>query len=96
MSRVFTYGTLRQPAVRWLVIGRLTPAQPATLPDFRKQGLNLVPETGAHTPGEVFVVDAEALRRLDRYERLGVQYQRSRLILASGATAWVYRRLDND
>lgn len=96
MHQVFAYGTLRQPVVRWLVIGRSTPAQPATLPDFRKQGLNLVPQAGAHTPGVIFVVEAHELRRLDRYERLGVRYQRSRLTLASGATAWVYLRLDND
>lgn len=94
--QVFVYGTLRQPLVRWLVIGRSPSAQPATLPGFRKQGLNLIPESGARAPGEVFVVDADELRRLDRYERLGIRYQRSSLTLASGATAWVYHRLDND
>lgn len=96
MHRVFAYGTLRKPIVRWLVIGRSTPAQPATLPDFRKQGLNLVPQAGAHTPGEVFMVDADELRRLDRYERLGIRYQRSMLTLEAGKTAWVYCRLDNN
>lgn len=94
--RVFAYGTLRYPSVRWLVTGRSIPAQSATLQGFRKQGLDLVPQAGAQTQGEVFEVDAEALRRLDRYERLGVRYQRSKLILDSGAMAWVYLRLDSD
>jgi len=93
---VFAYGTLRHPAVRWLVIGRVTPAQPATLPGSRKQGLNLVPQADAQTRGEIFVVDADELRRLDRYERLGVRYQRSRVRLASGMTAWAYQRLKDN
>lgn len=96
LHRVFTYGTLRVPVVRWLVIGRSPPVQPATLPDFRKQGLNLIPQAGAHTPGEVFWVDADELRRIDRYERLGLRYQRSMLTLESGETAWVYTRLDTN
>lgn len=94
--RVFAYGTLRYQGVRWLVTGRSTPAKSATLHGFRKEGLDLVPQAGARTHGKVFEVDAETLRRLDRYERLGVRYQRSRLTLDSGATAWVYRRRDSD
>lgn len=94
--RVFAYGTLRQPVVRWLVIGRVTCTQPATLQGFRKQGLNLMPLAGMQTRGETFMVNAEELRRIDRYERLGVRYQRSRARLASGTTAWVYQRLDDD
>jgi len=93
---VFVYGTLRRPIVRRLVIGRSTPVQPATLPDFRKEGLNLKSQEGAQTSGEVLVVDDEELRRLDRYERLGIRYQRSMLTLESGETAWVYTRLRNE
>ncbi len=96
VHRVFAYGTLREPVVRWLVIGRSPPAQPATLPGFEKQGLGLVPRPRARTPGEVFVVDAEELRRIDRYERLGIRYQRSMLTLESGQKAWVYQRLDDN
>ena len=95
--RVFAYGTLRQPFVRWLVIGRLPPTQPATLPGYNsKRGLDLEPKNGTQTPGDVFLVDAEELRRIDRYERLGVRYQRNRLQLSSGKTAWVYQRLNDD
>jgi len=94
-QQVFAYGTLRQPVVRWLVIGRLPDVQPAALPGFRKQGRNVLPQPGAQTRGEVFAVSADELRRLDRYERLGLRYQRRRLPLASGSMAWVYQRLDD-
>lgn len=94
--RVFAYGTLRYPSVRWLVSGRSIPSKSATLHGFRKQGLDLVPQAGAQTRGVVFEVDAETLRRLDRYERLGVRYQRSKFTLDSGAPAWVYLRLESD
>jgi len=96
IHQVFVYGTLRQPVVRWLVIGRATPASSATLPNFRKQGLNLIPQPNAQTPGDVLVVDAEELRRLDRYERLGVRYERRMLTLEEGMTAWVYTRLSDN
>lgn len=92
--RVFAYGTLRQPLVRWLVIGRQVPSLPATLPDYRKQGLNLTPQPGVHTQGEVFVVDAGEMQRLDRYERLGIRYRRSQMELLSGTKAWVYFRME--
>jgi gamma-glutamylcyclotransferase (GGCT)/AIG2-like uncharacterized protein YtfP len=91
--QVFVYGTLRQPLVRRLVIGRPTPTRPASLPGFRREGLDLVPQAGASTPGERFVVDAEELSRLDRYERLGVRYERHLETLEGGETAWVYTRL---
>jgi len=93
--QVFVYGTLRQPIVRRLVTGRSIPTQPATLPDFFRQGLDLRPRAGAETPGEVFVVDADELARLDRYERLGVRYERNKETLGDGETAWVYTRLSD-
>jgi len=95
-QQVFAYGTLRQPVVRWLVVGRSVATDAATLPGFRQRGRNVVAQPGAQTRGEVFTVDADELRRLDRYERLGVRYQRRRLQLASGRSAWVYLRLEDD
>ena len=94
--QVFAYGTLRQPLLRWLVIGRGVATHAATLPGFRQRGRNIVAQSGALTRGEVFTVDADELRRLDRYERLGIRYRRSRQQLTSGTSAWVYQRLDDD
>ena len=90
--RVFAHGTLRYPVVRRLVIGRQVPAQPAILPGHRRERLNVIPEPGACTPGKVFVVEAAELGRLDRFERLGVRYQRIKLLLEDGEPAWVYQR----
>ena len=91
--RVFAFGTLRNPLVRGLVIGRHAPTQAAVLPGHAKVGLDVRPQPGAQTAGEVFVVEAGELRRLDRYERLGLRYERVELELEDGGPAWVYRRL---
>ena len=40
--QVFAYGTLRQPLLRWLVVGRWVAIQAATLYGFRQQGRNVV------------------------------------------------------
>lgn len=94
--RVFVYGTLRQPLVRRLVTGRWIDTREAILPGFVQRGLDLEARPQGRTEGEVFVVGAEALARLDRYERLGIRYERTEATLASGERAWVYRRLPPD
>lgn len=91
--RVFAYGTLRLAPVRWIVTGRAAPGVPAVLPGFRADGLDVVREPAARTDGIVFEVTTDELSALDRYERLGVRYERVELPLADGAGAWVYRRL---
>lgn len=93
--RVFAYGTLRRPWVRWLVTGQRFESQPAILPGYRKHGLDIIPDPAAHTPGVVFIVSPDALRRLDRYERIGVRYERVVLRLSDGEPAWVYRRIQH-
>lgn len=92
-QQVFAYGTLRQPWVRWLVLGRRGETRAARLPDYRRNGLDVQPRPGAVTPGLVFAVSGAELQRLDRYERVGRRYRRSLLTLADGTRAWVYRRL---
>lgn len=90
---VFVYGTLTHAWVRWLVTGDSLPVEPAALPGYRREGLNLAPDPGAETPGLQLSVTAEQLIALDRYERLGIRYQRICLPLASDRHAWVYTRL---
>ncbi len=90
---VFVYGTLRKPIVRRLVIGRAVGTREATLPGYRKERLNIVADPQAMTQGEVMDVQIDELARLDRYERLGVRYERLWLQLADDSHAWVYRRL---
>jgi len=91
---VFVYGTLTHPWVRWLVMGRAGEGEPAKLPGFRKEELDIEPAAGAVTEGQVITVTADELRALDRYERLGVRYERVELKLKNGETAWVYRLMD--
>jgi len=91
---VFVYGTLTKPWVRWLVMGRTGTGEPARLPGFRKDQLDIKPLAGAETEGEVLEVDADELRSLDRYERLGVRYERVELSLDNGEEAWVYRLME--
>ncbi|MCL7943730.1 gamma-glutamylcyclotransferase family protein [Marinobacter sp. ATCH36] len=91
---VFVFGTLTKPWVRWLVTGRAGDSEPAKLPGFRKDKLDIKPVAGAVTEGEVIKVNAEELRALDRYERLGVRYERVKLTLDDGSSAWVYRLMD--
>ncbi|WP_373002274.1 gamma-glutamylcyclotransferase family protein [Marinobacter sp.] len=91
---VFVYGTLKQPWVRWLVMGRAGDSEPARLPGFRKEELDIQAAAGAVTEGEVITVNADEIRALDRYERLGIRYERVELPLQNGNTAWVYRLMD--
>lgn len=93
--RVFVYGTLRSPSVRWLVMGdRLNP-EPAVLAGYQKDALDIEPKPSGNVQGLVFNVTPEQLQRLDRYERLGLRYERVWLELADGSRAWVYQRLPN-
>ncbi|WP_108444311.1 gamma-glutamylcyclotransferase family protein [Halomonas denitrificans] len=91
--RVFVYGTLTHAPIRWLVYGRAGDPEPAVLEGFRRTGLDLAPAPSAQVEGLLLRVDAEELSRLDRYERLGLRYERVRIDLRDGREAWVYRRL---
>lgn len=90
---VFVYGTLRFAAVRWVVLGRRVAVDPAVLPDHRVRRLDIEAAPGERVEGVTFEVDADGLRRLDRYERLGVRYERVPRQLRDGREAWVYRRM---
>ena len=91
---VFVYGTLTKPWVRWLVMGRAGDSEPAELPGFRNDKLDIKPDAGAVTEGQVITVNADEFRALDRYERLGVRYERVELTLKDGESAWVYRLME--
>jgi gamma-glutamylcyclotransferase (GGCT)/AIG2-like uncharacterized protein YtfP len=92
--RVFVYGTLRSGLVRWLVMGRAGESEIAFVEGFRRVGLDLEEAPGEKVEGEVIEVSVQELSRLDRYERLGIRYERVSLELADGREAWVYRRLE--
>ncbi len=91
--QVFVYGTLRYWPVRWVVMGASGDPSEARLPGFERRGLDLSPNPAAHVEGLLLTVTADQLERLDRYERLGVRYNRIKQPLANGQQAWVYVRL---
>ncbi|MCZ0926378.1 gamma-glutamylcyclotransferase [Halomonas janggokensis] len=93
--QVFVYGTLRYAPVRWVVMGGSGDPEPATLEDHQRNGLDLSPSPGSQVKGLRLSVTADQLARLDRYERLGVRYERVEKQLADSTRAWVYQRLPN-
>lgn len=92
--RLFVFGTLRSPLVRWVIMGRAGDQEPAILVGYRKEALDIAPDPEAEVPGYVLMVSPLELSRLDRYERLGIRYNRIKMALGDGSNAWVYRRLD--
>lgn len=92
--RVFVYGTLRYAPVRWIVTGRAGDPEPYTLEGYRKKGLDIKPAPGEEVEGMILTVSVEELRRLDRYERLGVHYRREPITLEDGRKAWVYQLME--
>ncbi|MFC4259760.1 gamma-glutamylcyclotransferase family protein [Marinobacter lacisalsi] len=90
---LFVFGTLTQPWVRYIVMGRTGDTEPAILEGYEKEALDIKPKAGAEVEGKLIEVSPEELARLDRYERLGIRYERVRMTLADGTSAWVYRLL---
>ena len=91
--RLFVYGTLRSQLVRFVVTGRTQEAEPAALPGFRRESLDILRDPHAKVPGYVISVSDAELRRLDRYERTGQRYERIEVTLDDGSSAWAYRLL---
>lgn len=96
MQNLFTYGTLRDPLVQQMLLGRLTPGTPDTLDGYGKCEITLESNTypiihqqpGRMVNGLVIAVTADELKTLDEYETDA--YQRVRVTLRSGIEAWVY------
>lgn len=88
-ERVFVYGTLTNPAVRFMVCRCHTPLIPATLKNYHKQGLTIIPDENATVSGGVIAVSPTELARIDRYERVPDRYRRETVTIR-GQSMWVY------
>ena len=97
MEKLFTYGTLRDPATQVQLLGRkLGEGVPDTLRGYRLAKLTgihyvysiLQPHPGSTVAGTLFEVSPEELAKLDDYE--GDAYQRVSVTLVSKTRAWVY------
>lgn len=90
---VFVYGTLRYAPIRFVVMGSFGAPEEAVLEGYQRNGLDLSPQPNSQVEGLRLRVDATELARLDRYERLGIRYERVKKTLNDGSSAWVYLRL---
>ena len=88
---VFGFATLTNPLVRFVVLGRHVPAEPAALRGWQRDRRDLrnAPDIVLH--GVRFRVTPAQMIRLDRYERTGRRYRRDLMELEDGSFAWVYR-----
>lgn len=90
---VFVYGTLRYAPIRLIVMGSFGAPEDAVLEGYQRNGLDLTQQPNSQVEGLRLRVDASELARLDRYERLGIRYERVKKTLNDGSSAWVYLRL---
>lgn len=90
---VFVYGTLRYAPVRLVVMGSFGDPSSAVLEGYQRDGLDLSLQSESEVEGLLLHVNANELARLDRYERLGIRYERVTVTLRDGTSAWVYLRL---
>lgn len=67
---MFVFGTLMSQTTLDMLGVAPTEKQNATLPGFRKSGLNILEEEGSNVPGHYFQVDEHELKVLDRYESI--------------------------
>ena len=94
MENLFVYGTLHDPKVQLLLIGRTVPSIPAVLLKYRRD-IELFPpypvavsDADSYINGWLIRVTEQELVKLDEYE--GENYIRIRVTLATGIEAWVY------
>lgn len=104
--RVFSYGTLRQPDVQRGLYGRIVNTVPDALPGFRLDWVLITDpdvvalsgsdrhpilqagDAGDSVDGAYLELDDAELEATDAYEV--DDYERVRVVLASGVEAWVY------
>lgn len=95
---LFVYGTLQDPKIRMMVLGREIPSLPDVLEGYRREAIScngigypiLVRdhELKEMIEGLLMAIEPDDLPALDRYE--APCYSRTRVRLKSGALAWVY------
>jgi len=101
-EKLFVYGTLRDGEIQKNVFGRVTDILGEKISGWKKseitiQGENylaLVPEGNSIIEGAVIEVTPEELKKIDKYETSA--YQRIKVSLSSGESAWVYIKGTNE
>lgn len=76
MHKIFVYGTLcYDVCLNGVLRSENKEKKPATLLEYKKRGLNILPESDSKVEGYVISVDETELERLDRYEGTGSLYK---------------------
>ena len=93
MKTVFAYGSLINPIVRQMVVGREVAAEADSLSDFIQVSHSLLPypsveKAKGFVRGITFEVTDEELKKLDRYETS--HYKQIEVKTKSGKTAICY------
>ncbi|MCU0515084.1 MAG: gamma-glutamylcyclotransferase [Anaerolineae bacterium] len=90
---LFVYGTLRDAAVQQRLIGRTLAGTPERLTGYRRYDhLDypvVLPQAGGVVDGLLLLITPAELSAFDAYE--GTTYQRVRVTLAGGRSAWLYQ-----
>jgi hypothetical protein len=105
---LFTYGTLREPAIQQRLFGRLIPGTPDAIPGFRLATVIITDEAAIATSGtavHLVVEEGDAADRVEGTvlrltpEELAIadayetaDYKRVTVTLTSGAGAFLYAR----
>ena len=95
MPLVFTYGTLKQGQRNHFILRYSSYYGPATLAFKARMfdvGFPVLMSSRSilKVEGEVYIVDADTLRRLDSLESNGRMYKRRQKRLPDGRRVWVY------
>ncbi len=96
MENLFVYGTLKEPEIQKKIFGRAAQGTPDVLPEYTRTSLEIqgstypiaVPKEGAVIQGMVIEVGLDELKLIDEFET--TTYQRVKVTLKSGKTAWVF------
>ena len=77
MTNIFVYGSLRDLGVLQSVLGRTygDKRHHVILEQYKKEGLNIVPDLGSSVPGEIIEATEEDMVHLNNYESEGYLYE---------------------
>ena len=88
-ERLFVYGTLMNPVVRFYACHCVVEEEAATLSSYQKLGRNIVLDETSVVTGTIIHVSSWELESIDRYEKTPIKYVRQRIEI-EGRPAWVY------
>lgn len=94
--KVFVYGTLMTPSVRYGLLGRQVEGTSAILQGFKKVGLNIIEASDEQVAGQIIEVTTEELERLDRYESVSTGLYKQITVNVNGEDCVAYQKVNSD